>query len=124
MLNSTGGIECDFTVTRLAPDRFLIVTGTAFGRHDLSWIEEHAPGDGSVSVRDITSSMACFGLWGRWRATSSLGLTDDACRSPTCRPGRITVADVPCWALRVTYVGELGWELYPPAEFGLRLWDA
>ena len=64
MLNSRGGIECDFTVTRLAAERFLIVTGTAFARHDLSWIEQHAPDDGTVSVRDVTSSMACFGLWG------------------------------------------------------------
>jgi 4-methylaminobutanoate oxidase (formaldehyde-forming) len=124
MLNSTGGIECDFTVTRLATDRFLIVTGTAFGRHDLSWIEQHAPDDGSVTVRDITSSMACFGLWGPLARDILARLTDDDLTFSYMQARRITVADVPCWALRVTYVGELGWELYPPAEFGLRLWDA
>ena len=64
MLNHRGGIECDFTVTRLAEDRFLIVTGTAFGNHDLAWIRRHAPDDGSVAVRDVTSARACFGLWG------------------------------------------------------------
>ena len=124
MLNSAGGIECDFTVTRLATDRFLIVTGTAFGRHDISWIEEHAPDDGSVTVRDITSSMACFGLWGPLARDILAGLTDDDLTFSYMQARRVTVADVPCWALRVTYVGELGWELYPPAEFGLRLWDA
>ena len=54
MLNQRGGIECDFTVTRLAEERFWIVTGTAFGNHDLGWIRRHAPTDGSVQVRDLT----------------------------------------------------------------------
>ena len=64
MLNERGGIECDFTVTRLAEDRFRIVTGTAFGRHDLAWIRQHAPEDGSVAVEDVTSRYACLGIWG------------------------------------------------------------
>src|SRR5437016_5730403 len=64
MLNPRGGIECDFTVTRIAEDRFRIVTGTAFGQHDGAWIRSHAPEDGSVSVEDVTSKYACLGLWG------------------------------------------------------------
>ena len=64
MLNPRGGIECDFTVTRLADERFRIVTGTAFGQHDLAWIRQHAPDDGSVHVADVTSQYACLGLWG------------------------------------------------------------
>ena len=64
MLNPRGGIECDFTVTRLSEDRFRIVTGTAFGQHDLAWIRSHAPEDGSVYVEDVTSRLACLGLWG------------------------------------------------------------
>src|SRR6202022_4767211 len=64
MLNEGGGIECDFTVTRLAEDRFRVITGTAFGMHDLSWIRDHAPEDGSVQVEDVTSAFACLGLWG------------------------------------------------------------
>ena len=59
-----GGIECDFTVSRLAEDRFRIVTGTAFGQHDLAWIAQHAPDDGSCRVEDVTSAYACYGLWG------------------------------------------------------------
>src|SRR6185436_18775893 len=64
MLNARGGIECDFTVTRLAEERFRIVTGTAFGQHDLAWIRQHAPRDGSVHVADVTSALACLGVWG------------------------------------------------------------
>src|SRR6184192_3392776 len=64
MLNPRGGVECDFTVTRLAENHFRIVTGTAFGRHDLAWIASHAGEDGSVAVEDVTSSFACLGIWG------------------------------------------------------------
>ena len=64
MLNARGGIECDFTVTRLAEERFRIVTGTAFGQHDLAWIRAARPEDGSVHVADVTSAYACLGLWG------------------------------------------------------------
>ena len=64
MLNSRGGIECDFTVARLGDQRFSIVTGTAFGNHDREWIRRHLPGDGSVQVADVTSAWACFGVWG------------------------------------------------------------
>jgi glycine cleavage system T protein len=126
MLNQDGGIECDFTVTRLAEDRFRIITGTAFGRHDLSWIIEHAPRDGSVQVEDVTSSFACIGLWGP-KARSilqSLTLSDVSNEAfPYMTARELAVGPVPCLALRVTYVGELGWELYCPSEFGLRLWD-
>jgi len=126
MLNSRGGIECDFTVTRLAPDRFRIVTGTAFGQHDLAWIRQHAPEDGSVHVADVTSQLSCFGLWGpKARAIlqplTTADLASEAFPYMTAR--ELAVGPVPCTALRVTYVGELGWELYCPAEFGLRLWD-
>jgi 4-methylaminobutanoate oxidase (formaldehyde-forming) len=127
MLNRRGGIECDFTVTRLAEDRFLIVTGTAFGNHDLGWIRKHLPGDGSVRVRDATSARACFGLWGP-RARDILApltkddVSDAGLSYMTAR--EISVAEVPVLALRVTYVGELGWELYPPAEYGRALWNA
>lgn len=126
MLNSRGGIECDFTVTRLAEDLFRIITGTAFGVHDIDWIRRHLPDDGSVQVRDVTSSLACIGLQGpRARDILSSVCQDDLSNEAFryMRAKEITVHDVPCLALRVTYVGELGWELYPPTEFGARLWD-
>ncbi len=64
MLNRRGGIECDFTVTRIGEELFQIVTGTAFANHDASWIASHLPADGSVTLTDVTSRWACFGLWG------------------------------------------------------------
>jgi 4-methylaminobutanoate oxidase (formaldehyde-forming) len=120
MLNSRGGIECDFTVSRLADDRFGIVTGTAFGRHDLSWIRAHA-GDG-VRVEDVTSRWACVGLWGPRARDVLAGATTDDLSFGYMRFSDLTVGDVPVRALRVTYVGELGWELYCPMEYGSALW--
>src|SRR5687768_5373726 len=123
MLNERGGIECDFTVTRLAEDRFRIVTGTAFGQHDLAWIRSHAPDDGSVRVEDVTSRYACLGLWGPSAREILQPLVVEALDFPYMRACELAVGPVPCLALRVTYVGELGWELYCPTEYGLRLWD-
>jgi glycine cleavage system aminomethyltransferase T/glycine/D-amino acid oxidase-like deaminating enzyme len=122
MLNPRGGIECDFTVTRLADDRFRIVTGTAFGQHDLAWIREHASGD--VAVEDVTSAYACLGLWGPRSREILQPLTTASLDFPYMHARELAVGNVPCLALRVTYVGELGWELYCPSEFGLALWDA
>jgi 4-methylaminobutanoate oxidase (formaldehyde-forming) len=125
MCNSRGGIECDFTVTRVDEDVFSIVTGTAFGNHDLSWIRRHAPGDGSVRVSDVTARWACFALWGP-RARDILApltagrIDDEAFPYMTMRD--LAVGDVPVRALRVTFVGELGWELYCPTEYGAALW--
>jgi glycine cleavage system T protein len=126
MLNNRGGIECDFTVTRVADDRFRIVTGTAFGQHDLAWIRSHAPEDGSVLVEDVTSRFACLGLWGpaARRILAPLTTADLSNEAfPYMSAQEAAFGSVPCLALRVTYVGELGWELYCPMEFGLRLWD-
>jgi 4-methylaminobutanoate oxidase (formaldehyde-forming) len=127
MLNEAGGIECDFTVTRLAEDRFRIVTGTASGRHDLAWIRGHAPGDGSVGVEDVTSRYACLGLWGpaARQVLQPLTLADLSNQAfPYMHARELTVGRAPCLAVRVTYVGELGWELYCPTEFGAALFDA
>ncbi|HEX5824461.1 MAG TPA: FAD-dependent oxidoreductase, partial [Candidatus Limnocylindrales bacterium] len=126
MLNKRGGIEADLTVTRLEPDRYLLVTGTAFGAHDLAWLRKHDPADGSVWIRDVTSSLACLGVWGPNARALLAGLTNDDLSNeafPYLTAAPITIGSVPVQALRVTYVGELGWELYAPMEYGLRLWD-
>jgi len=125
LLNRRGGIESDFTVTHWAEDRFLIVTGTAFGNHDLGWIRQHAPDDGSVLLRDITAARACLGLWGPLAREILAPLTRDDLSDaafPYLTAREITIGSVPVLALRVTYVGELGWELYPPSEYGRTLW--
>ena len=124
MLNRHGGIECDFTVARVAPELFQIVTGTAFGQHDAAWIRRHLPDDGSVSLSDVTSRWACFGLWGPSAKDILAPLTPDTLDFGYMRMRELTVGDVPVRALRVTYVGEFGWELYCPSEYGLGLWRA
>ena len=126
MLNTDGRIKCDLTVTRLASDRFLVVTGGLYGIHDLAWLRSHLPKDDSVRIVDVTSNECCIGLWGpeaRNIVTSVSGddLSNEGFPYMTAR--EISVGSVPALALRISYVGELGWELYAPTEFGLALWD-
>ncbi len=126
MLNHRGGVECDLTVTRVAANHFFIVTGSAFGVHDFAWIHHHLPTDGSATARDVTTDFACIGLWGPRAREILQDVTGDdvsngAFAYMSCR--EIRVAGVPVRALRVTYVGELGWELYVPIASGLGVWD-
>ncbi|WP_219471445.1 GcvT family protein [Nonomuraea rhizosphaerae] len=122
-LNKRGGIECDFTVTRRGEREFLIVTGTAFGSHDLGWLRKQAALKGAdVRIADVTGQYACFALWGP-RARDILGpVTPDPLDFPFMSSRELTVGDVPALALRVTFAGELGWELYCSSEYGLALW--
>ncbi len=124
MLNTRGGIECDFTVARVEPEVFQIVTGTAFGNHDASWMRRHLPADGSVRLSDVTARWACFGLWGPRAYDVLAALTPDPLDFGYMRLREIAVGDVPVRALRVTFVGEFGWELYCPTEYGAGLWRA
>ena len=126
MLTPRGGIKCDLTVTRLGEERFLVVTGGAMGLHDLDWVRTNLPDERSVSIVDVSSGQCSVGLWGpRSRELLSLVSEDDVSNDDfpymTAKP--IAVGDVPALALRISYVGELGWELYAPAEHGLGLWD-
>jgi glycine cleavage system aminomethyltransferase T/glycine/D-amino acid oxidase-like deaminating enzyme len=126
MLDERGGIQCDLTVTRLALDRFQIITGTAFGTHDLSWMRSQIPTDGSVYINDVTSSRCCLGVWGpRARDLMQRASEHDFSNAafPYLTAQHVTIGDIPALALRVTYVGELGWEIYAPMEYGLKLWD-
>jgi 4-methylaminobutanoate oxidase (formaldehyde-forming) len=125
LLNDRGGIECDLTVTRLAEDRFRIVTGTAFASHDLAWIQSHLPTDGSVQIEDLTSRYACLCLWGPLAREVLQPLTDTDVSAEAFKymtACELNVGPVPCLAVRVTFVGELGWELYCPIEFALTLY--
>lgn len=127
MLNEKGGIVCDLTVTRLGADRFLILTGGATGMHDLAWIRSHAPTDGTVHVMDVTSIYCGLGLWGpRARDVLSHACDDDVSNTafPYFTTKSLSIGAIPVVALRVSYVGELGWEIYALTEYGLRLWDA
>jgi glycine cleavage system aminomethyltransferase T/glycine/D-amino acid oxidase-like deaminating enzyme len=125
-LNARGGIESDFTVTRCREDEFLVVTGTAFGPHDQAWLRKRAREDGyDVRVDDVTGSLVCYGLWGpAARATlGSLTPTDVSDEAfPFMTAQATTVGEVPVWALRVSFTGEHGWEVYASTEYGGALW--
>ncbi|MEK6589026.1 MAG: FAD-dependent oxidoreductase, partial [Chloroflexota bacterium] len=126
-LNARGGIESDLTVTRLEDTVFRVVTGSNFVSSDLGWIHMHMPRDGSVEVREITAELACIGLWGpQARAVLQAVTSDDVANAglPYMKARFIDIDGARVLAQRVTYVGELGWELYPDADQALRVWDA
>ena len=126
MLSPRGAIMCDLTITRLAEDRFWVVTGGAVGRHDVAWMRRHEPGDGSVVLTDLTSSLCCLGVWGSLARDLVGSRTEDDLSNEAMaymRAGTADIGHVACRLLRVSYVGELGWEIYAPAELGRRLWD-
>ncbi|MHA6625159.1 GcvT family protein [Pseudonocardia sichuanensis] len=125
-LNDRGGIEMDVTLTRLAEDEFLVVTGTAFGQHDLGWLRRQARLTGaSVRLADVTGAEACFGLWGPQARDLLAPLTPASLENADFPFGSMqetTVGNVPVRAARVTFVGDLGWELYCSTEYGAALW--
>ena len=117
LLNSRGGIEADVTVSRLDGDRFYIVTGTGFRTHDLGWIADHIPAGLDVTLTDVTEDFGTLSLMGP-RARDVLAAATDADVSNAAFPfghvREVAIAGVAVRALRVTYVGELGWELHMP----------
>jgi len=117
LLNSRGGIEADLTVARLADDRFYIVTGTGFRTHDLGWIADHVPAGLDVTLTDVTEDFGTLSLMGP-RARDVLAAVTEADVSnagfPFGHVREIAIAGERVRALRVTYVGELGWELHVP----------
>jgi 4-methylaminobutanoate oxidase (formaldehyde-forming) len=126
LLDARGGIQADVTITRTGPDTFFLVTGTAYGNHDAAWLRGHLPDDGSVAVRDLTGARACLGLWGPRARDILAPLTTTSLADedfPYLTAQELSIGSVPVLALRVTYVGELGWELYASAEYGRALWD-
>ncbi|WP_433918164.1 FAD-dependent oxidoreductase [Streptomyces canus] len=123
LLDHDGGIRSDITVARLAPDLFQV---GANGNLDLDWFTRHLPADGTVQVRDITPGTCCIGLWGPLARDVLQPLTDDdfsAAGLKYFRAKRAHIGSVPVTAMRLSYVGELGWELYTTADQGLKLWD-
>jgi glycine cleavage system aminomethyltransferase T/glycine/D-amino acid oxidase-like deaminating enzyme len=126
MLTERGGIQCDLTVTCLADDRFLVITGGFVGMHDFAWIRAHLPADGSVSANDLTGAFCCIGVWGPCARELLQRTSGDDFRNesfPYLIAKRVTIGHVPALALRISYVGEMGWEVYAPTEYGLKLWD-
>jgi dimethylglycine dehydrogenase len=126
MLTPRGGIECDLTVSLLKPERFYVVSAAATETHDLAWIERHDPGDGSVQIDDVTADHGVLTLAGpRSRELLERLSRDDLSREafPFFRARHIDVGGLDVMALRVSYVGELGYELHHPLELQRELYD-
>jgi glycine cleavage system aminomethyltransferase T/glycine/D-amino acid oxidase-like deaminating enzyme len=126
MCNDRGTIECDMTIGRLAEDKFLIVVGTAFGLRASWWIENHMPDDGTVSFKEMTSAYAVINVIGPktrtlLEKTSNADLSNKGFPFGTCKS--FTVGYAPVISFRMTYVGELGYELYIPMEFAGHVYD-
>ena len=126
LLNEAGGIKSDLTIMRLGSDHFRVVTGGAHGMGDKKWFRDHLPADGSAQLYDATSTWCTAGIWGpRARDVVASTTSDDVSNAGfpfgTCRT--IELGGIPVLASRISYVGELGWELYVPMEQGQRLWD-
>jgi len=126
LLNERGGIEADVTITRLDEDKFYFVTGSGFGRHDITFLLQHAPDDGSVIIDDVTSAYGVLNVCGPKardvvQSISYDDFSNDA--FPYMSAKETHVGWAPVIALRATYVGELGWELHVPSEYVRDLYD-
>jgi len=127
LLNTRGGIEADLTVARIAEDRFYVVTGTGFRTHDLAWIKDHLPKGGDVSIEDVTEDYGTLSLMGPKARDVLAAVTDQDVGNagfPFGHVRELTIAGHTVRALRVTYVGELGWELHVPIAATGAVFDA
>ncbi len=126
LLNEAGGFIADLTIMRLGRDLYRVVTGGHGGMRDKKWFVDHLPTDGSAVLTDVSSAVTTIGVWGpRARDLVAAATTDDVSNEGfpfgTCR--EITLGPVRALASRISYVGELGWEIHVPIEQGARLWD-
>jgi glycine cleavage system aminomethyltransferase T/glycine/D-amino acid oxidase-like deaminating enzyme len=126
VLSPSGTFKSDLTVMRLGHDHFRVVTGGMHGMADLKWYADHLPDDGSAQITDLTSAWTTLGVWGpRARDILSSLTSDDVSNEafPFAACRTIEIDSLHVLASRISYVGELGWELYVPIEQGARLWD-
>ncbi|MCP3990118.1 MAG: FAD-dependent oxidoreductase, partial [Actinomycetia bacterium] len=127
MLTEQGGIECEMTITRLATDRFYLNSAIMGQSHDLDWLTQHMEPGEDVTIADVTDSMGLLAVTGPRARDLLAPLTDADLGNDSFRwltGQEITVAGVPCIALRVSYVGELGWELHCPIDRMAELYDS
>ena len=126
LCNEQGGIECDLTMVRTATDAWYVVTGSAFGAHDMGWIRSHCPTDGSVQVGDVTSARGVVNLCGPLARDVLQAVCEEDVSNAAFRYGRareLTIGAAPVLALRIGYTGELGWELHVPTEYTAHVYD-
>ncbi len=126
ILTPSGGFRADLTISRVAHDVFRVVSGAAHGPADMKWFADHLPADGSAQIHDLTNATATFGLWGPRAREILQSLTRDDVSDaalPFGRCAEIEIGSLPALASRISYVGELGWELYVGIDQGALLWD-
>jgi glycine cleavage system aminomethyltransferase T/glycine/D-amino acid oxidase-like deaminating enzyme len=126
VLSPHGGFKSDLTIMRMGDDHFRVVTGGATGMSDKKWFRDHLPADGSAQLSDVTTALTTIGLWGPRARDILAGMTRDDVSNEgfkfgTCRV--IEIGTLRVLASRISYVGDLGWELYVSIEQGLKLWD-
>ncbi|WP_280535878.1 FAD-dependent oxidoreductase [Halopenitus sp. POP-27] len=126
VLAENGGFVSDLSIVRVGENRYRVITGGGMGGADKAWFRDHLPEDGSVQLVDQTSSLCTLGVWG----PDARNLVDSVAEEdmsheafPPYTAREITIGEVDAWALRISYVGERGWEIYAPSEQGGRLWD-
>ena len=127
LLTPDGGIRADLTIQRLAADRFRIVTGAFDGARDEVWFRRHLPADGSVQFENHSSALCTIGVWGPDARALLAGITDTGLSQAEFPYGTVREAiidGVPVTMLRISYVGESGWEISTRMQHGVRLWDA
>ena len=127
LLTQNGGVKCDLTITRLAEEKFLVISGGAMGLHDLHWIKSKLPTNSDIEINNISNSMTAIGVWGpksRDLLQKISGFDLSSSSFPYMSSKKILINKIECLALRISYVGELGWEIYAPTAKGQDLWDS
>ncbi len=126
ILAENGGFVSDLTMARLGPDHYRVITGGAAAGADRAWFGSHIPDDADVTMIDRTESLCTLGVWGPDAREVVQSVTEEDMSHEAFPPysaQEITVGEVDAWAMRLSYVGELGWEIYAPMGQGQRLWD-
>ncbi len=126
LCDAAGGIKADLTISRLNSDRFMVLTGAGTGPADLAWLRRHAANDGSVVIEDVSSRLTGVALWGPKARAVLENIADGNVSNeafPYFTTKRLNLGMVPALAARLSYAGELGWEIYCAGEYGLNLWD-
>ncbi|MFZ0543977.1 MAG: FAD-dependent oxidoreductase [Candidatus Promineifilaceae bacterium] len=126
LLNPHGGFRADLTIARTGEDSFRVVDGGGDGSRDKKWFVDNLPDDRSVTFTDMTSTLCTIGLWGPKSRDVLQSVTEDDVSDEAFPYGwtkSLFINGIPVWALRISYVGELGWEIYTNMEHGLKLWD-
>ncbi|MEA5406126.1 glycine cleavage T C-terminal barrel domain-containing protein [Haloarculaceae archaeon H-GB2-1] len=126
IIDEAGGFRSDLTIARLGEDHFRVITGGGVGGNDLEWFKSHRPADADSQITNQSSSLAMLGVWGPEARNVVDSVAEEDMSADAHSFGemrKVTIGDVEAWALRISYVGEFGWELHVPMEKSGRLWD-